>query len=184
MALTKALALQGSTPTTVDATDSIAFHDGTFDEPITVGSYNDGTSVRSSGGVNDSSANTPHNSKYLTTSTVSINGAGSTALSGVSTANCPLKYTISESTSITVTDITMFGYDGTTESAVPTDTTLYLAEQGDTNWTQAEGNAAAMSLTDSSTPATSHSFYVLISASPESIGVKSANKIKFAFTYQ
>jgi hypothetical protein len=184
MALTKGLVLQGTADTTVDETDSIAFHNGTFDAPIQVGEYNDGTSVRASGGTDDSDGNTPNNNKYVDSTNVSINGGASEALSGMTTGEAALKFTLTESVSITVSSISMFGYDGTTETNAPTGTNLYLAEVGDTNWTQAHGSGSALSLSDSSTPATSHDFYVAISASPTSIGDKTANKIKLAFTYQ
>ena len=40
MALTQTWYLQGTTATTIGATDFIQFSDGTFDNPITVGAYN------------------------------------------------------------------------------------------------------------------------------------------------
>ena len=61
---------------------------------------------------------------------------------------------------------------------------VYLAEQGDTTWVKAHGSGNALSLNDQTTPATSHDFYVAISASPTSVGVKSGNKIRIEFTYQ
>ena len=184
MALTQTWVLQGTSPTTIGATDSIAFSDGTFGDPITVGEYNDGTHVRSSGGADSSSGNTPKNSKYLTSSTVSIDGAASANLNTVTTANCPLKITIGESTNITVTDISLYAYDGTSTANAPSGMNVYLAEQGDSTWTQAHGSASALSISDSDTPAEDHDFFVLASASPTSVGVKSANKIRVEFTYQ
>jgi hypothetical protein len=62
--------------------------------------------------------------------------------------------------------------------------TVQLAEQGDAAWTQAHGSAAALEPADSTTPAESHDFFFLISASPSSVGVKSANKVRIEFTYQ
>lgn len=183
MALTQTWVLQGTSPTTIEATDSIHFSDGTFGNAITVNAYQGGTHVRSSGGADDSSANTPKNSKYLTTNTVDI-GGGSVSLSGVSTANCPLKITVAYDSSITISGAILYAYDGSTTTNAPTDMNVYLAEQGDTNWTQAHGSASALGLTDKSTPATSHDYYVLISASPTTVGVKSANKVRLEFTYQ
>lgn len=183
MALTKTVVLQGATPTTVEATDYLAFHNGTFGQPITVGEFNGGTSVRASGGTDDSASNTPKNSKYIASGTVDI-GGGTVALNTISTANCPLKITLTESVNITVTNITMYAYDGTTPANAPTDMEVYLAEQGDSAWVQAHGSGSALTLGDSTTPATTHNFYVLISVKPTSVGVKSANKTRFAFTYQ
>jgi len=184
MALTQDWKLQGTTATTIDETDSIAFSDGTFGHPIQVGSYNDGTHVRSSAGVDDSASNSPHNTKYLTSTTMSLNGGASANLSTLTTGNSPLKITVTESVNITVTDIKMYAYDGTTTTNAPSGMNVYLAEQGDSSWTQAHGSGNALTLDDRSTAATSHDFYVAISASPTSVGVKSANKLRLEFVYQ
>lgn len=183
MALTQTWVLQGTSPTTIEATDSIAFSDGTFGNSITVSTYQGGTHVRSSGGVDDSSGNTPKNSKYLTGSTVDI-GGGSTALSGISTANCPLKITVAYDSNITISGAVLYPYDGTTPANAPTETTYKMAEQGATNWSTPSGSGTPLTLGDKGTPATSHDYFVLISASPTTVGVKSANKLKLEFTYQ
>lgn len=184
MAFTKTGYIQGGTATEIGATDTVSFTGGAFGTPIVVGEYNDGTYVRSSGGTDQSTGNTPHNSKYLTGSTVSINGGESANLNSVTTANCPLRITLTNDTNITVADIEMFGFDGTTATNAPSGVTLYLAKQGDTNWTQAAGSSALIEYADSSTPATSHNFYGLMSLSPSSVGEKTAMGIRFSFTYQ
>ena len=184
MALTQDWKSQGTTATTIDATDSIAFSDGTFGHPIQVGSYNDGTHVRTSGGTDKSASNSPHNTKYLTSTTMSLNGGASANLSTLTTANSPLKITVSESVNITVTGVKMYAYDGTTTTNAPSGMNVYLAEQGDTSWKLAHGSGNALSLNDQTTAATTHDFYVAISASPTSVGVKSANKLRLEFVYQ
>lgn len=183
MALSTTFVLQGASPTTVEATDYLAFSDGTFGNPITVGAYNSATHVRSSVGADDSSANTPNNNKYIASGTADW-GDGTENLTNITDAECALKVTIAYDTNITVTDITMYAYDGTTTTNAPTGTDVYLAEQGDAAWTNADGSAAALTITDSSTPATSHDFYIAISVSPSTVGVKSANKLRIEFTYQ
>jgi hypothetical protein len=183
MALTQTWLLQGSSDTTIEATDLIQFSDGTFDNPITVSSYNDGTHVRSSGGADDSSGNTPNNVKYVASGTADW-GDGTESLADILDAECTLKITVAYDSSITVTDITMWAYDGTTESTAPTNLDVYLAESGDAAWTNADGSASALAIDDSSTPATSHDFYVAMSVSPSAVGTQSSNAVKFAFTYQ
>jgi len=183
MALTQTWSLQGASPTTIGTTDYIQFSDGTFGNSITVGAYNGGTHVRSSSGTDSSSANSPKNSKYIASGTVDV-GGGTVAVSSVTTANCPIKIAVGYDTNITVTDITMFAYDGTTPATAPTNLDVYLAEQGDSAWVNADGSAAALTLGDSTTPATTHNFYVLMSVSPSAVGTQSANKVRFAFTYQ
>lgn len=183
MALTQVWQLQGATPTTIDATDYIQFSDGTFDNPITVSSYNDGTHVRSSGGADDSSGNTPNNVKYIASGTADW-GDGTEACNAMLDSEATLKIAISETSSITVTDISFYAYDGTTTTNAPTGMTVQAFEQGDSAWTQIHGSGSALSVTDSSTPATDHYFYIALSASPSSVGVKSANKVRIEFTYQ
>jgi hypothetical protein len=183
MALTTTFVLQGTSPTTIEATDFLAFSDGTFGNPVAVSSYNGGTHVRSSAGADDSDGNTPNNVKYVASGTGDW-GDGTEALSGMLDGEATLKITIAYDTNITVTDITMYAYDGSTTTNAPTDMAVQMAEQGDSAWTQAHGSGSALSITDSSTPATSHDFYVAVSASPSTVGVKSANKARIEFTYQ
>lgn len=183
MALVQEWKLQGTTATTIGETDSIQFSDGTFGNPILKGTFNGGTHVRSSGGSDSSSGNSPKNSKYVDSTHVDI-GGGSVALSSVSTANCPLKINVSYDSNITISGISMYAYDGTTQSNPPTNLDVYLAEQGNSTWTNADGSGNALTLADQTTPATSHDFYVLISVSPSAVGTQSANTLYFGFTYQ
>lgn len=175
--------LQGTSPTTIGATDILQFAKATFDAPITITEYNDSTHVESSLGANLSSGNVPKNSKYLTSSTVSINGGSSEALSGVTTANCPLKINFSHPTSVITYDAIFYSYNGTTTTSAPTDVTFQAAEQGDASWTNAEGSASAVTITNHNTPATSHDYYILVSASPESVGEKTNFSVRIELTY-
>ena len=183
MALTTTWVLQGTTPTTIDATDSIAFSDGTFGNAIEVSAFNDGTHVRSSGGANDSSANTPNNVKYIASGTGDW-GAGTETLTAILDAENSLKVTVAFDSAITISAATIYAYDGTTTATAPAGMDVYMFESGDAAWTNVDGSAAALSLTDKGTPATSHDYYMSISASPSSVGVKSANKVRMEFTYQ
>lgn len=183
MALSQSWELQGTANTTIEATDYIQFSDGTFDNPITVGSYNDGTHVRSSGGADDSSGNTPNNVKYIASGTADW-GDGTESCDSMLDSEATLDITISETTSITVTDISFYAYDGSTTTNAPSGMTVQAFESGGTSWTQIHGSGSALSVADSSTPATDHHFYIALSASPSSVGVKSANKVRIEFTYQ
>lgn len=183
MALGQTWKVPGTTATTVEATDSIAFSDGTFGKSITVGSFNGGTHVRSSAGADDSSGNTPNNVKYVASGTADW-GDGTENITNILDSECNLSIEVTYDSNITVTDVSIFAYDGTTESAAPTGTDVYCFEKGDAAWSNIDGSAAAMSLEDSDTPATSHTFYMGLSVKPTAIGVKDANAVKFAFTYQ
>ncbi len=180
--------LQGTSPTTIDASDRVQFAAATFGSAITVGSYNDTTHVESSVGANDSSGNTPKNSKFISQSggtggdsQVNI-GGGTVDLDTISTANSPLKINFSHGVSVTTTGAIFYAYDGTTPATAPTDITFVAAEQGDANWTAAEGSAAGVTITDDTT-ATSHDYYLLLSASPDTVGLKTAFKLRIELTY-
>jgi hypothetical protein len=173
--------LQGTTPTTIDATDLIQFAGGTFGSAIVVGAFNSSTHVETAGAADKSSANTPKNSKYLTSGTVDI-GGGSVALNTITTGNCPLKINFAHGSAVTVTGHKLYAYDGSVTTNGPTDITFYAANQGDAAWTLAEGSGSALAITDSGS-ATSHDFFFLISASPDSVGLKTAFKLRDELTY-
>jgi hypothetical protein len=174
--------LQGGTNTEIRTQDKIQFGSGAFNSAITVNSYNDSTHVLNGDDNTDkSSGNTPKNSKYLTSSTVDL-GSGSVAVNTATNSNAPLKINFSHGTSVATNLATFFSYDGTTTTSGPTDVNFYCAEIGDSSWTNAEGSASAMTL-DDNTASTSHDFYLLISASPTSVGLKSDFKMRIELTY-
>lgn len=180
--------LQGSSDTTIEATDKVQFSDGTFGNPITVGEYNDGTHVQSSVGADKSSGNTPNNVKFISASggtggdSQADWGDGTEDLDQMTTGEATLKINFSHGSSVTTSAAKFYAYDGSTTTAAPTGVTFYAAEQGDAAWTNAEGSAAALSL-DDNTAATSHDFYIACSASPESVGEKSAFSLRIELTY-
>lgn len=170
--------LQGSTGTTIEATDILQFAGaGGFDSKISVGQYNDTTHVESSVGANDSSANTPNNNKFISQS--GGTGGDSQAdwgddtedLDAITDAECALKINFSDASSVVTEDAIFYAFDGTTTTTAPVGVTFQAAESGDTNWTNAEGSAAALELDDQSA-STSHDFFIAVSSSPESVGAK------------
>jgi len=173
--------LQGTSPTTIDATDLVQFAGAAFDDAIAVGSYNSSTHVESSVGANDSSGNTPNNNKYIASGTGDW-GDGTEALNLILDAECSLKINFAHGSAVAVTSHIFYAYDGTTTTAVPTGVTFQAAESGDAAWTNAEGSAAAVTVADSAS-ATSHDFYILVSASPESVGEKTAFTLRDELTY-
>jgi hypothetical protein len=180
--------LQGGTPTTIEATDLIQFAGATFDSAITVGAYNDSIHVESSVGANDSSGNTPENNKFVsqtggTGGDSQANwGDGTEDLDQITTAECSLKINFSHGSSVTTTGHILYAYNGSSTATGPTEVDFRAAEQGDANWTEAEGSGSAVSVTDDTT-ATSHDYYFAISASPTTVGEKTAFKIRSELTY-
>lgn len=181
--------LQGTSPTTIDATDIIQFAGASgFDSKITVGAYNDTTHVKSNVGANDSSANTPNNVKFVSQSgggggdSQANWGDGTEDLDQITNAEATFKINFSHGSAVITEDAIFYAYDGSTPSAVPTGVTFVAAEVGDTNWTAAEGSGAALTINDD-TAATSHDYYIAASVSPDSVGLKDAFTLRVELTY-
>lgn len=166
--------------------DELSFYGSTFDSAITVGSYQDSTHVETSGNSDKCSTNHIHNCKYVDSDEVNIDGGGAETLgaSAPTEAECTLRIRFNHTSSVETSNGTFWAYDGTTDTAVPTDVTFQAVEQGDTAWTQAEGSGSALSLNDNGTPATDHDFYIACSASPDAVGYQNDFAIKIQLTYQ
>jgi hypothetical protein len=180
--------LQGGANTTIDASDYLAFSDGTFGNAITVNAYNGGTHVRSSAGVDDSSANTPNNVTFISQTGGTAGdsqadwGDGTEDLDQILNSEATLKINFSHGSSVTTSNAKFYAYDGTTPATAPTNLDFYAAEVGDTNWTNADGSGAALTLNNNTT-ATSHDFYIAVSVKPTAVGENSANKYRIELTY-
>ncbi len=181
--------LQGATPTVIEATDVLQFAGaGGFDSKVTVGEYNDTTHVKSSGAANDSSGNTPNNNKFISQAggtggdSQADWGDGTEDLDQITDAECALLINFADASSVAITDAIFYAYDGSTTTAAPTGVTFVAAEQGDTNFTGAEGSGSALALADQAA-ATSHDYYIVPSASPDSVGLKSAFALRIELTY-
>lgn len=180
--------LQGTSPTTIDATDYLQFAGASFGSAITVNAYNSSTHVESNVGANDSSGNTPRNNKFISQTggtggdSQADWGDGTEDIDAILTSECALKINFSHGSSVTTTNAIFYAYDGTTTTAVPTGVDFRCAEQGDANFTEAEGSASALTINDDTT-ATSHDYYIVVSASPTSVGVKTAFKGRIELTY-
>jgi len=181
--------LQGTTPTTIDATDILQFAGtGGFDTPVVVGAFNGTTHVKSSVGVDDSSGNTPRNNKFISQAGGTSGhsqadwGDGTEDLDAILSAECALKINFSDAASVSITNAIFYAYDGATPATAPTGVTFVAAEQGDINFTAAEGSGSALTLTDQSA-ATSHDFFIVPSVSPDSAGLKDSFSLRIELTY-
>lgn len=173
-----------STNQTIGATDVVRFSGAAWGDNVTVSAYQDSTHVEASGGTHTCSTVHLHNTKYNNATTVSIDGAGAVSLSGSvpATGACPLKINFADASSVVTTGGLFYAYDGSTTTNAPTGVTFQALEQSDTSWTNAEGSAAAVTINDD-TASTSHDYYFAISASPESVGEKTAFKLRIELTY-
>jgi len=177
--------LLGVSPTTIAATDILQFAGLTFNSPVFVDAYQDSTHVKTSVGVDKSSGNTPNNVKFISQAggtggdSQADWGDGTEDLDQITEAEATVKITVANASNITTEDAVFFSYDPAATIADPlAGIDVRAAEVGDANFVECEGSAAALALADQSTPATSHDFYIVISKSPTSNGLKS-DKLRF-----
>lgn len=179
--------LQGTTPTTIEATDKVQFAGSAFDSAIAVTEWNDSTHVKSSGGSNDSSGNTPNNVKFISQSggtggdSQADWGDGTEDLDAITNAEATLKINFSDASSVATSDAVFYAYDGTTPATAPVNVSIVAAEVGDANWTTIEGSGSALALEDN-TAATSHDYFIAVSASPDTAGLKTGS-LRIELTY-
>jgi hypothetical protein len=175
----------------VGATDRVWFNGvgGTFGTNVVVGSYQDGTHISNSSDAHQCTTNHVHNTKYLTSTTMSLDGAGSANLSTLTNGNAPLKFTFDTTdlggASVTTSSAKFYAYstsDGTPVSGV----TVQAGEAVVTSTWVSIGTtgaaAAGLSVADNTT-ATSHDMYFAVSVTPTSTGAKTTNVLKLSLTY-
>jgi len=173
---------------TVNATDRVWYNGtgGTFGTNVVVGQYQDATHISNSSDVQQDTNATPvHNTKFLSSTTVSIDGGGSATLAAgtvPTTAQCGLLFNFSDAASVATNTGKFFFYDGTTDATAMAGVTVQAGEGGQTTtWVSANGSGAALSLANQSA-ATSHNFFLFTSISPTSTGAKTG-AMKITLTY-
>lgn len=179
----------GTTPTTIEATDKLKFAGaGGFAAKVAVGQYQDTTHVASSVDADDSAGNVPNNVKFISQAGGTAGdsecdiGGGTIDIDALVAGNANLKVNFSDASAVEVTGAIFYAYDGTTPATAPANVDVRAAEIGDANFTQAEGQASALALTDQAS-ATSHDYDIAVSASPETVGLKSAFSFRMELTY-
>jgi hypothetical protein len=165
----------------VGTTDRIWVNGTLFGDNLQIGTYQDSTHVASATDTHLCTTAHVNNTKYLGASTVSINGAGSSALP-IPTASCGLKYRFSHGSAVATSLAKYYWYDGVTDSNPMAGVTVRAAEGGvSVAWVIPNGSAAALALADQAA-ATDHDFFIAVSASPTTSGQK-AGKVKLLLTY-
>jgi hypothetical protein len=180
--------LQGSSDTEIESADLLQFAGGTFDSKITVDEYNDSTHVKTDEDADKSSANTPNNVKFVSQDGGGAGdsqadwGDGTEDLDAITEGECTLKINFSHTSAVAVSDAIYFAYKtGEATTVAPDDVDFRAAELGDTNFTEAEGSGDALALDDSAS-ATSHDYFIAVSAGPTAVGEKSF-KQRIELTY-
>lgn len=163
---------------------------------ITVAAFNDGTHVGNGDpGTDQCGANHANNDKYLTGSTISINGGGSESINDTNLAatECTLRVHFTDAASVATSSARFYTYDGTTTTTEAVGVDAYAFERGvsATAWTQVNDDSGNIGGDNSGerlsianqTAATEHTFFLAVSASPESVGGKTQFDFGFALTY-
>lgn len=175
---------------TLGATDRLWFNSGTaLTDNVTVGSYQDGTHVSDNADAHSASCTSGghiSNVKYLTSSTMSLDGAGSANLNTLTAGDATMEWTfVPDSGSVATSGAKFYAYstsDGTPVSGI----TVQAAEAAvSSSWTSigTTGLAAnGLALADNAS-ASSHDFDIAISVSPTSTGAKTTNVLKLSLTY-
>jgi len=189
----------GSTPDWVDlGANTVVFSSSLTDlaTAITVGEFQDGTHAGSDDpGTDQCGTNHMNNVKYLTGSTMSVNGAASEDINdtNLTATECTLKINFAHSPAVAITNARFYAFDGSvvTNEAVGID--AYAFERGVTAsaWTQINDdsgniggdNTGERLALGSKSSATSHDWFVAISASPEAVGAKSSFDFGVGLTY-
>jgi hypothetical protein len=179
------------------STNTIVFSgsDTDLSEPITVGTWNDGSHLGSGDpGTDQCGSNHMPNVKYVS-GTQFDKGGGTTTLndSNLAETECTLRVKFTDASSVAISNARFYAFDGTTETNEAVGIEAYAFERGvsATSWTQinddsgnigGDNSGERLSLSDQ-TAGTEHYFYVAISARPESVGAKTQFDLGIALTY-
>lgn len=186
------------TPAWMDvSTNTIVFSGSNTDlsEPITVGTWNDGSHLGSGDpGTDQCGTNHMPNVKYVS-GTQFDKGGGTTSLNDTNlvATECTLRVKFTDASSVAISNARFYAFDGTTETNEAVGIEAYAFEQGvsATTWTQINDDSGAiggdnsgerLSLSDQSA-GTEHYFYIAVSARPESVGAKTQFDLGIALTY-
>lgn len=179
------------------STNTIVFSGtGGLDTPITVGNWQDETHLGNGDpGTDQCGANHVPNVKYISGTQCDIGGGTITLIDGnVAETQCTLRVEFTDASSVATSSGRFYSFDGTTETDEAIGIEAFAYERGVTEtggWTEinddsgnigGDNSGERLDLGDSGS-ATEHTFYVCISARPESVGGKTEFDFGIALTY-
>ncbi|MGC9423757.1 hypothetical protein [Vibrio sp.] len=186
------------TPAWTDvATNTIVFSGSATDltEPITVGTWQDGTHLGSGDpGTDQCGANHVPNVKYVS-GTQFDGGSGTEALNDTNLVQteCTLRIKFTDAASVAISNARFYAFDGAVETNPAVGVEAYAFEQGvgASAWTQINDESGGIGGDNSGerlglgdqTANTEHYFYIAISARPETVGAKTEFDLGVALTY-
>lgn len=181
--------------TSIGANTIVFSGSGGLATPVTVGQFQDETHIGSNDpGTDQCGANHCRNVKWIS-NTQFDSGSGTETLNDTNlTANeCTIRIRFTDGSSVSTSNARFYAYDGTTTTTEAVGVDVYAFEQGvtATTWTTINNDSGniggdnageRLGLSDQGA-ATDHTFYVAISASPESVGGKTSFDFGIALTY-
>ncbi len=186
------------TPAWMDiSTNTIVFSGSATDlaAAITVGTWQTGTHLGNGDpGTDQCGTNHVPNVKYVS-GTQFDNGGGTESLNDTNlvATESTLRVEFTDASSVATSNARFYSFDGSTETNEAVGIEAYAFEQGVTasSWTQinddsgnigGDNSGERLDLSDQST-GTEHTFYVAVSARPESVGSKTQFDFGIALTY-
>ena len=167
-------------------------------DPVTVLSYQDGTHLGAGDpGADQCGANHMNNVKYLTDTTMSVNGGGSEDITDANLANdeCTMRLHFNDASLVIISAARFYCFNGSSVSAEAEGVTVYAFERGvseASGWTlinNDSGNIGGdntgerLDLGDKGTPATDHYYYIAMSVAAQTVGQKTNFDVGVALTY-
>jgi len=166
----------------VSSTDRVWWNAAAFGDNVTVNNYQDSTHITDNTDTHLCTTYHVNNTKYLTGTTLSLNGGSSSNVSAITQSEVGLVFNFSDVSANATSGAIFYAYDGTTDINPMSGVTFQAFEGGvDSAWTAANGSGSGLGLANQSA-ATSHNFYIATSVSPTSNGEKTGS-IKIVLTY-
>jgi len=183
----------------------LGFYGASFGRSVAVGSYNARTFITNSNGTIEGPE--VDNIKYYSSGSAIVGNSGTPlALTAIPNykATLNIRFTFDEAVQVSSAEVRIFDRDDIDNA--PSGVTCYIAEvihsgltqtnngSGDVTWTNAYGSGSILSLVDSpgtsgfspsgiDTQDTRHDWYVLLSATPQSIGSKTQFALSVSLEY-
>lgn len=156
----------------------------TYASKVQVAAYNVGMHLRTAIGTDTDACAANHMTgiQYVAAGTCKVNGGTTVDLNTVTTLESIRIHFTDGATSVSTENGIFWSYDAATDVTPPVEVTAKGAEQADTTWTACGGSAAAVTLADQGA-AVDHYFYVIMSASPTTVGEKTDFAWKIQIDY-
>lgn len=185
------------------STNTMVFSGATNDisTPVTVATWNAGFHIGSDDPGTDQCADPNHANAVQYVSTTSntqyrLDGGSTTTIAGATTPTqdqSSIRIDFADTVSTQTSDARFYCFDSTTTTtyAPGVDVMAFENESGATQWKQINDASATQGGDNSTyhldlanqTTAATHTFYICVSASPESVGAKTAFDFGIALTY-